>query len=69
MKDQIINRLRNKAFLLSLVSATLLLTQQVGLNIFPSNIVDIINTILVILTIMGVIIDPTTPGMSDKEVK
>lgn len=60
------SRLRNKAFLVSLFSAVLLLSQQLGLHIFPDNAADIFNTILVILTIMGVVIDPTTPGISDK---
>lgn len=67
MKEQIIKRLRNKAFLISLASATLLLTQQLGLDIFPDNVEDIINTVLVILTITGVIIDPATPGLTDGE--
>lgn len=67
MKEQIIKRLRNKAFLVSMGSAILLLTQQLGLDIFPSNIEDIINTILVILTITGVVIDPTTSGLTDGE--
>lgn len=65
MKEQIIKRLRNKAFLVSLASATLLLCQQLGLDIFPSNVEDIVNTVLVILTITGVVIDPTTPGLAD----
>jgi phi LC3 family holin len=60
------SRFTNKTFLVSLFSAVLLLSQQLGLNIFPANVADIFNTILVVLTITGVIIDPTTPGISDK---
>lgn len=59
------SRLRNKAFLVSLFSAILLLTQQLGINIFPANVEDVFNTILVILTIVGVVIDPTTKGIKD----
>ena len=66
MKEQIIKRLRNKAFLVALASAIILLIQQLGLDILPSNISDIVNTILVILTTMGVVIDPTTNGLTDK---
>ena len=66
MKEQIIKRLRNKAFLVALASAIILLIQQLGLDILPSNISDIVNTILVILTTMGVVIDPTTSGLTDK---
>ena len=69
MKEQIIKRLRNKAFWVTLASAIVLLAQQLGLNIFPSNIADIINSVLAILTIAGVIIDPSTPGITDKEEK
>ena len=67
MKEQILKRLRNKAFLLALASGIVLLAQQLGLNIFPSNISDIINSILSILTISGIIINPTTPGLMDGE--
>lgn len=59
------SRLRNKAFLVSLFSAVLLLSQQLGIKIFPDNAADIFNTILVILTILGVVIDPTSPGIKD----
>ena len=67
MKEQIIKRLRNKAFWVTLASGVVLLAQQLGLNIFPTNIADIINSLLAILTIMGVIIDPSTPGVTDGE--
>jgi phi LC3 family holin len=60
-------RLRNKTFLVSLFSAVLLLSQQLGLHILPDNAADIFNTILIILTILGVIIDPTSEGISDKK--
>lgn len=58
-------RLRNKAFWVALSSAIVLLTQQLGLNLFPDNIHEIINTVLLIFTILGVVIDPTTPGVTD----
>lgn len=60
------SRLRNKTFWVALTSAIVLLTQQLGLNVFPINIGDIINTVLLIFTILGVIVDPTTPTMLDK---
>ena len=67
MKEQIIKRLRNKTFLVSLMSAGLLLTQQLGVDIFPNNIQDIANTVLAILTLTGIVIDPSTPGLTDGE--
>jgi len=67
MKEQIIKRLRNKTFLVSLISAGILLTQQLGVDIFPSNIQDIANTLLGILVLTGIVIDPSTPGVTDGE--
>lgn len=60
------SRLRNKAFWVALMAAIVLLTQQLGLDIFPSNIADIVNTILTIATILGIVVDPTTPGIADQ---
>jgi phi LC3 family holin len=58
-------RMKNKTFWASLIAAIVLLSQQLGLNIFPKNIADIVNTILLIATILGVIIDPSTDGIKD----
>lgn len=60
-------RLRNRTFWVALSSAVVLLFQQLGLDIFPPNIPEIVNTILVIFTILGVIVDPTTPSFQDKK--
>ena len=53
-------RMKNKAFWVALIF------QQLNLNIFPENIMEITNTILYIFTILGIVVDPTTPGISDK---
>ena len=68
MKMDLQSRMKNKAFWVALVSAIVVLTQQLGLNIFPENIMDITNTILLICTILGVFIDPTTPGFKDTKI-
>ena len=60
-------RMKNKAFWVALVSALVLLTQQIGFEIFPPNIMDITNTILTICTILGIFVDPTTPTIWDKD--
>ena len=60
-------RLTNKTFWVALVSVVVLLCQQLGFNIFPDNWADILNSILSILTILGIIIDPTTSGITDGE--
>lgn len=59
------SRMKNKTFWVALVSAIVLLSQQLGLNIFPNNIMDITNTILLICTLLGVFVDPTTPTIFD----
>ena len=59
------SRLRNKTFWVSLTAAIVLLAQQLGLDVFPENISDIVNTILLITTILGVIVDPSTDGIKD----
>lgn len=60
-------RLTHKTFWISLASALILLSQQLGLDIFPSNAMEVVNTVLCMLTLMGVIVDPTTTGISDSE--
>ena len=38
-----------------------------GVKVFPNNWADILNSILGILIILGVIIDPSTPGINDNK--
>lgn len=59
-------RLQNKATLVALISAVFLMLQQFGLAI-PSNIQEGVNTLVVILVILGIVTDPTTKGVSDSE--
>lgn len=59
-------RLKNKFFWISMSSAIALLIQQLGLNIIPDNYSDIVNTLLSILTMLGVVVDPSTPGLCDE---
>ena len=60
-------RLRNKTFWLTLVPLLVLLTQQLGLNWVPKNWESIFGTIMAILTVAGIINDPTTVGIKDSE--
>lgn len=54
----------NKATLLAIISTVILLLQQLGLTL-PSNISEVVNTILTLLVLLGVVTDPTTHGISD----
>jgi len=60
-------RLTSKTFWVAIVSAIVLLTQQLGYNIFPSNWSDILNTILTIFILLGIVVDPSTKGIGDKQ--
>lgn len=60
-------RLQHKSFWVALVGLVVLLSQQLGVKIFPDNIADITNTILAIGVLVGVINDPTTAGLGDSE--
>lgn len=59
-------RLKNKAFWVAIASAVVLLAQQLGLNIVPNNYSDIVNSILSILTMVGIVVDTSTTGISDQ---
>lgn len=62
-------RITNKTFLVAMASSIVLLTQQLGLNIFPDNWSEILNTILTIFILFGIVIDPSTDGISDSKEK
>lgn len=67
-------RLKNKSFLVSLFAAVLLLVQEVskivGYEIpieTTTQAETIFNTILSVLVLSGIVIDPTTEGIKDSE--
>lgn len=60
-------RLQSKYFWVALISLIVLLTQQLGFDIFPKNWEEVLNTVLSILILLGVINDPTTAGLNDSE--
>ena len=62
-------RLLNKTWWVSIISAFVLLFQQLGFvdlaNYIPKNYADIVNTIFIILTLLGITVDTSTQGISD----
>ncbi|HFU4115924.1 TPA: phage holin [Streptococcus suis] len=58
-------RLRNKTFWWTLVPLIVLLAQQLGFNWVPKDWETTFGTIMSILTVVGVINDPTTAGIED----
>ena len=70
-------RFKNKAFWLAIIPALLLLVQQVcgifGINVdiaaLSEQLIAVIGTVFVILTLLGIVVDPTTDGMNDPDEK
>ena len=68
-------RLKNKSFWLSFIPAVLLLIQAVAavfgftLDFGPlgDQLLELVNMILIILSLFGVVTDPTTAGISDSK--
>lgn len=58
-------RLRSKPFWVAMISLIILLSQQLGLDL-PSNMSDICNTILTMAVVIGIVVDTSTTGISDK---
>lgn len=66
-------RVKNKLFWLSIVPALLLLVQAIAapfgynfdFNVLNQQLADIINAAFVVLSILGIVVDPTTTGVSD----
>lgn len=68
-------RIKNKAFWLALIPALLVLIQAIAAPFgyqwdfagLQSELVAIVNAVFVLLSILGIVIDPTTEGVSDSE--
>ena len=64
-------RFQNKPFLVAFFALIVLLVQQVAAifgidtTIYNEQVMDIFNTILSILVLIGVVVDPTTSGTND----
>ena len=66
MKLDIKARLRNKYFWVSMLSLVVLLLDQLGIKL-PININEIGGTILSIAVLLGIIVDNSNEGFSDKD--
>ena len=68
-------RIKNKVFWLALVPAVLLLVQVVAavfgidlnLDALGDKLLAVVNALFAVLTILGVVTDPTTVGISDSK--
>lgn len=66
-------RFKNKTFLVTLFGAVLVLAQLIAeafgydITVFNERITLIFNQVLVVLTILGIVVNPTTSGVKDNE--
>lgn len=68
-------RFKNKAFWVALIPAILLLIQVVAavfgftldLGDLGNKLLDVVNALFAVLTILGIVVDPTTAGTGDSE--
>lgn len=68
-------RIRNKQFWIALIPALIVLVQVVAdlfgvkldLSSLQEKILAVINAVFVVLSILGIVVDPTTPGIGDSE--
>lgn len=75
MKINLLVRLKNKAFWLSLIPALLLVVQTVAslfgyrwdFVVLNQQIAAIINAVFAVLSILGIVVDPTTAGFGDSQ--
>lgn len=66
-------RIKNKAFWVTTIPVVLLLIRQVGamlgfeidLSALGDQLVGIVETLFILLALLGIVVDPTTPGMED----
>ena len=75
MKINLLVRLKNKTFWLLLIPALLLVAQTIaslfGYNwdfvVLNQQIAAIINAVFAVLSILGIVVDPTTAGFGDSQ--
>ncbi|MEC2307596.1 phage holin [Bacillus atrophaeus] len=66
-------RLKKKTFLVAIFSATLLFAQSIAsafgydISVFSDDLTEKFNALLTFLTAMGIVVDPTTPGIYDSD--
>lgn len=75
MKINLIARIKNKSFWLSFIPAVLLLVQVIAavfgytldLGDLGNKLLNVVNALFAVLCLLGVVVDPTTDGVSDSE--
>lgn len=68
-------RINNKLFWIAIIPAMIMLVQSVAnvfgftieLNMIESNLLDVVESVFMVLGIIGIVADPTTAGIGDSE--
>ena len=68
-------RVRNKQFWVALIPAMIVLIQavasvfgaEIDLGDIGNKLLAVVNAVFVVLSILGIVTDPTTPGVADSE--
>lgn len=68
------SRIKNKAFWITLIPAILLLIQlsvkvfgfEINFGSLSDQLVDVVNQVFIVLSILGIVINPQTDGFGDK---
>lgn len=68
-------RIKNKTFWIALIPAVLLIVKQIldlfGIDVdftgLANQLIDIVETLFLILSILGIVADPTTKGLYDSK--
>lgn len=68
-------RLKNRLFWLAIIPAVILLAQAIaavfGLNLdageLGNRLIDVVNAVFAVLTLLGIVTDPTTAGVRDSD--
>ena len=68
-------RINNKLFWIAIIPAMLMLVQSVAnvfgytieLSMIESNLLDVVESVFMVLGIIGIVADPTTDGIGDSE--
>ena len=73
MKINWVVRLKNKSFWMAIIPAVLLLIQavadvvgfQLDFGDISEKLITVVNAVFVVLSILGIVVDPTTDGIGD----
>lgn len=66
-------RFKNKTFWLAIIPAIIVLIKavagvfgiEIDLSVLSDRLLDVVNALFIVLSIVGIVVDPTTDGLTD----